>query len=120
MLALMSKQLSEIIPPHPKEILVRVCCRGCGARLGDYPFSGDLVIDDHGKQFTVRPAPRRVARPGRKISPQGAARFTQEMSPDGRYTKLKWNCGCGAMPDRHSNRWGRLEVSEGKLPTIWI
>ena len=119
----MRKQLAEIIPAHPEEVEVQVCCRKCGRALGTYPFSGDLLTTDQGQRFVVRPQPRRVARPGRKRSRTGAARFTSEISPDGHYTTLNWRCGppCEAKPQRRSDRLGRLEfLVEDDLPTVWI
>lgn len=123
MLRRMRKQLAEIIPPSPEEIEVDVRCRSgdCGRLLGTYPFNGDLLITDRGERLTVRVGPRRRVRPGRKISRQGAARFTSEFSPDGHYVTLSWRCGCGATPERRSDRWGRLEVSYIKgRPSVHI
>jgi hypothetical protein len=100
--------------------MVRICCGSCRRRLGDYPFSADLVVTDEGERLAVRPQPRHAARPGRKRPERGAALYTQEMSPGGRYIKATWYCGCGATPQRRDDRWGRLEVSEGQLPTVYI
>lgn len=121
MLASMSKELSEIIPPTPGELEVDVCCRACGRLLGTYPFRGDLRVTDRGERLTVKPGPQRRVRSGRKVVRQGAALFKSDFSHSIHYCRLTWRCGCGATPQRRDDRFGRLEVSYIKgRPTVYV
>lgn len=113
----MSKRLADVLVKHWEPVKVRVCCRACGDHLGDYEFVGST---DSANSDFYPPRPLRRSM-GSKGGPRhDASRFSIEPYPGGRSLKHKWRCRCGATPEKRADRWGPVEVVEGKVPRVYV